>query len=145
MRMQGSAWIALLRLIPAEQIENLALALTSGTEISIQSIIRFEPDYFVIRGRLVGTTDEHAFFIVPFDRINHVTLQRSIKEPEVRAMFGDRSGLDLPREAPRAGAQSEPGGRPLDTAASMTAGVDKASLLERLRARRSESPRVGTP
>jgi hypothetical protein len=87
--MQNSAWIALLRRIPSDQHNNLALVTTIGIEINIQNIVRLEDDYVVIRGRLAGTTETGRAFFVPYDQINYVGIIRELKEPQIRALYGE--------------------------------------------------------
>src|SRR5262249_53533130 len=55
--MQSRTWISLLNRIPQELQDFLVLVTSIGTEISIQSILRIEEEYIVLRGRLAGTTD----------------------------------------------------------------------------------------
>src|SRR5713226_6046189 len=87
--MQNSAWIALLRRIPSDQHNTLALVTTIGIEINIQNLVRIEDDHVVIRGRLAGTTETGRAFFVPYDQINYVGIVREMKEPQIRALYGE--------------------------------------------------------
>jgi len=87
--MQSSAWISLFRLIPHSHHENLSLTTQNGTEITLQSIIRMEMDYVVLRGRLQGSSDAGRVFFVPYDQINFVAFLKEVKEPVIRAFFGE--------------------------------------------------------
>lgn len=98
--MQSSAWISLLRLIPPAHHENLSLLTLNSTEISIQNIIRMEMDYLVLRGRLAGSSDAGRVFFVPYDQINIVAFQKEVKEPVVRAFFGEIQAAPAPAAAP---------------------------------------------
>ena len=165
--MQSGGWIALLRLIPPAQQENLVFTTTSGSEIAIQGVVRTEPDYMVVRGRLTGTTDGGGFFFLPYDQIHFVGFQKPLKEADVRAMFGEKVFQDIVRQetsaappppvaeaAPTAEAMAAPA--PPPPAKTSDSGVrpgvgtpaapeprpgatNKAALLERLRSRRSEA------
>jgi hypothetical protein len=167
--MQSGGWIALLRLIPPAQQENLVLTTTSGNEIAIQGVVRTEPDYMVIRGRLTGTTEGGGFFFMPYDQIHYLGFQKPLKEADVRAMFGEKVFQDYIRqEAPAEAAAppvAEPAPPPQPAAPAIPApapakpgdsdarprpsgvagpeprpsATNKAALLERLRSRRSES------
>ena len=96
--MQNSSWIALLRLIPASLHNQLALMTTIGVEIAIQNVFRMEEEYLVVRGRLSGTTDSGRIFLVPYNQINFVGLQKILKEPEVEAIFNGTHGAAAPTE-----------------------------------------------
>src|SRR5260370_35144676 len=101
--MQASAWMALLRLVPPAHHNNLMLTIANGTEMAVNSIVRAEKEYLVIRGRLTGTTEGGGFFFVPFDQIKYLGFQRPGKEAEVRAMDGEGVRRNPPRpDAPPA-------------------------------------------
>src|SRR5947209_19917615 len=85
--MQSAAWAELLRLIPPALRENLSLTTSTGAEIALQNIVRADRDYIVIKGRVTGTTDGIGLFIIPFDRLSHLTFQKSVSEADVRALF----------------------------------------------------------
>ena len=154
--MQSEAWAELLRLIPPALRENLSLTTSTGAEIALQNIVRADRDYLVIRGRVTGTTDGHGLFIIPFDRLSHLSFPKSVNEAEVRALF-EQTG-QVPAIAPSAAglepaeatsASSDQGTGPQTSTSSPTeaadpgsSGVDKAALLERLRNRRPASPPV---
>lgn len=87
--MQNSAWIALLRLIPPAQQDNVVLTTSNNTDIAVQAVLRAETDYLVIRGRQTGTTEGGGFFFLPYDQIVYLGFQRPWKEAEIRAMFGE--------------------------------------------------------
>jgi hypothetical protein len=154
---QSAAWTELLRLIPPALRENLALVTSNGAEIALQSIIRAERDYLVIKGRLTGTTEGHGVFIIPFDRLSHVTFQKSVTEAEVKALFEaaptsnalatsneTQGATPTSRSAPAEltpvehDKHAESSNRPLGLE-PRPAAVDKAALLERLRSRRPVS------
>jgi hypothetical protein len=162
--MQNTAWIALLRLVPPAQQENIVLTTSNNTDIAVQSIIRAEKDFLVLRGRLTGTTDGGGFFFLPYDQIVYLGFQRPWKEAEVRAMFGeiepaaaaaetaspDEEAAAPPAEEPAPASRPPEAGKPAAHAspASQTSrgsspkirdGIpNKAALLEKLRSRRSE-------
>jgi hypothetical protein len=92
--MQGASWVALLQRIPKDRHDNLMLMTTTGIEVAIQGIIRSEHEYLVLRARLAGTDVSRILFL-PFDQITYVAFQKTVKEVEVRAMFGEA----IPAEA----------------------------------------------
>jgi hypothetical protein len=152
--MRNPEWVDLLRNLPAPLQENLVLNTTAGSELAIQKVICAGGDYLLIRGRLTGTTDEAAFFLVPFERINYLGLPKSLKEDMVRDLFKVPVPSESAEETP-ASPQSSPdpaatpstdsastgSAQPIQLAnangqAGAAPNVDKAALLERLRARR---------
>ena len=108
--MESSAWITLMRIIPPEQHDNLAIMPLSGVEINVQSILRTEAEFMVIRGRLSGTTDSGRIFFVPYDQINFLNFQKPLKEPDVHAMFGGAPGTFAPAPLPGAKQAAAPPG-----------------------------------
>jgi hypothetical protein len=86
--MQGPAWIGLLRRIPAAQQDTLFLVTTTGAEIVLQSIVRLEGDFVVLRGRMAGSTDAGRVIIVPYDQISYAGFSRKFTDPEVQALLG---------------------------------------------------------
>jgi hypothetical protein len=87
--MQNSAWIDLFRRIPPEQHNTLAIVTSVGIEIAIQTLVRIEEHFVVIRGRLAGTTDTGRAFFIPYSQINYLGFVQEIKEPQLRALFGE--------------------------------------------------------
>ena len=85
--MLSSSWIELIRLIPPQRYDNLTVTTSSGMEINIQTVLRAEEEYMVVRGRLSGTTDAGRIFFVPYDQINFLNFITPLKEAEVHAMF----------------------------------------------------------
>jgi hypothetical protein len=147
--MQGSSWMALLEKIPPEQLDNLLFITNNGTGIAVKGVLRAEPEYVVVRGRLLGAAEEGGgFFFVPYDQINYVGFQRLIKETVILSMYDGKAPpikLASPTRPEGAGAAeptsaSAPSPNPDSDsagAARPTAAPGKAALLERLRARRT--------
>jgi hypothetical protein len=151
--MQGSSWMALLEKIPADQLDNLFFITSNGTGISVKGVVRAESEYVIIRGRLLGTTEEGGgFFFLPYDQINYVGFQRLIKESVIHSMYdgtaapsrlgsatkpeaadgSEPASPASPAPAPTPSPDSDSAGAPRPVAAP-----GKAALLERLRARRT--------
>jgi hypothetical protein len=87
--MQNSAWIVLLRRIPPDQHNTLAIVTTIGIEINVQNLVCIEDDHVVIRGRLAGTTDTGRAFFIPYNQINYMGIVKEMKEPQIRALYGE--------------------------------------------------------
>lgn len=93
----NQAWIELFRRIPTSMQDSLALGLTTGSEIVVQKIVRLDPDFMVIRGRLAGTQDAGRLVMIPYVQLTFVAVQRELKDAEVEAMFGKSAPVaDVP-------------------------------------------------
>lgn len=86
--MQNSAWVALLRHIPAEQHNQFMLVTTAGTEIAIQSLLRIEQEFVALKGRLSGSQDAGRVFFIPFANIDYVGTSSPIKDSDFNEAFG---------------------------------------------------------
>jgi hypothetical protein len=111
--MHSRSWISLLRRIPQEWHDSLVVVTSIGTEISVQSIIRMEDECLVLRGRLGGSSDAGRVFFIPFDDINHLLLQKEMKETDIQALYG-MLPLKAPAASPQEPAKPQP---PVETAA----------------------------
>lgn len=162
--MQNADWIALLRQIPTEIHPQVVLVLNNRTELSIETVLRTEPTFLLMRGRVAGTTEGGLAFIVPYEQVSAMYLHRQIKETEVEAIFGPARGVaaarpadgssppptvsltPLPEPMSPAPEPSTPGaampafGRPSEATA-----VARNNLLERLRAARQAAQPTTIP
>jgi len=86
-----STWANLLANMPGEWRDTLVVKTMTGTEISVQSIVRIDSNLLVIRGRVAGTTDQGQLYFVPLERLETVCIQRPPKEDEVQKKFGEYS------------------------------------------------------
>jgi hypothetical protein len=84
----NESWIAMFRRIPANLHDTLSLGLTTGSEIVVQKIMKLEPDFMIIRGRVAGTQDSGRIVMIPYAELTYVAIQRFLKDPEVAAIFG---------------------------------------------------------
>ena len=87
--MLGPSWIALFERIPAKYHDTLALSLVTGAEIIMQSVLRLESDFAILRGRMAGSTDAGRVIILPYDQIVNAAFTKRMLEPEVKAVFGE--------------------------------------------------------
>jgi hypothetical protein len=141
--MQGSAWVSLLRLLPPEHLDKLILITVNGIEIYLQGILRTDPEYLTVRGRLAASTEGGRVFFLPYDQICLIGFRDGIPEAKVQEMLGaapagSTNGLShasdaaLPADANAASPVSE------SSKSSRTSlQPAKAALLERLRRARS--------
>src|SRR5204863_4530512 len=86
--MQGPSWIALFNRIPSRLHDSVAMTLVTGAEIIMQSMLRLESDYAILRGRMAGSTDAGRVILLPYDQIVNVAFTKRMLEPEVEAVFG---------------------------------------------------------
>lgn len=61
----------------------LVIALTSGLEIAVQQLGKVEDECILIRGRVGGQAETGRVFLVPFDKINAVYVNRLVLSEEV--------------------------------------------------------------
>jgi hypothetical protein len=138
------AWIAMFRRIPVQLHEVLALGLTTGAEIVVQKIVKLEPDFMIIRGRLAGTQDAGRVVLIPYGQLTFVAMLRDLKEAEIESIFGKGAlpvAVDLPpvnTEEPEPAVQ-EPaeGGEPASEKKS--GALARGSMLAKLRERMKDA------
>ncbi|HEX4588375.1 MAG TPA: hypothetical protein VH120_00475 [Gemmataceae bacterium] len=97
--MKNTDWIDLLRLIPEEQHNILVLTTLTGVDLNVETILRTEESYVVFRGRVSGITDEGRVFFVPYRQIDFLQINRTVKEAEIRRMYGDSPEPEAERAA----------------------------------------------
>ena len=140
----NETWIALFHRIPAEYHDNLALGLTTGAEVVMQRVVRLDPEFMIIRGRLAGTTDTGRILMVPYVQLTYVAIARDLKDAQVEAIFGagaPATAAAMPAVTPPPAAPdlapaetavpSEPAA-PVDAPAKVEQ-PNKKALLEKLR------------
>jgi hypothetical protein len=160
--MSNPDWVALFRQLPKEVHSQLVIVSQNRTDISVDTIFKLEPAFMVIRGRLGGTTETGLLFMVPYDQISSIFVNREIKENEVDSLFQSPQMVARLASASHQGANqttSEPNrlsaslqgavprpavaatAKPAATAGRSVAGdpssVARTNLLERLRAARN--------
>lgn len=142
--MHNSAWVKLLRHVPADQQSKLMLMTTSGIEITIQCLLRIDAECLALRGRLAGSTDAGRVFFVPYSHIDYFGFQQPLKESEFHELF---SSLDLPaaptaptaEPAPSATAEPPASSGP-PVAPSRNPSAIKSTVLEKFRSRSITNP-----
>lgn len=136
--MPSAAWARLLRLVPPQEQDGLMLVTSNRTEIAIQSILRFDPDFLIVKGRLAGSQDAGRVFFVPYEQLDHIGFYRAVKDAEFNEMF---AGLDASQPAFAAAPEQAADGSKIPI---------KSAVLERFRARGGStiigpSPLAGLP
>ena len=127
--MQGPSWISLFERIPTTLHDTLAITLATGAEILMQSMLRLESDFAILRGRMSGSTDAGRVLIIPYDQIVNLAFTKRMLEPEVQAVFGKtlESPTALNGTAP-AGAEAAVAAGPSPVEVPRPAGVAPTSV-----------------
>ena len=102
----------------------------------MDTIVRFEEQFLVLRGRQGGTVEEARGFFVPYDQMLCLRLDRIVKVEEMQEFFGPTESTLTPaaRETPLV----PPSNQPTPTVPTDPA-VASRLLLERIRAVRASS------
>jgi hypothetical protein len=131
--MTSDDWINTLQLIPLAEHSKLIIVLQNGTELCVDAIVRYEPEFLVIRGRQGGQVEEGRGFFVPYRQFLCLRLDRVMKSEELQAFFG-ADGLAAMDVIPEAAESAQPAQAvPTDPA------IASKLLLERIRAVRASS------
>jgi hypothetical protein len=146
--MKQCGWLDVLKRIPAEEQDNLFFSIDSGTEISLQRILRFEEEFMLVRGRIGGTTDMGRVFVVPYSRIAFAMFNAEVLDEKLAEMFGE---IILNGKEPAVLSASTPGDDGVpdsppvkeETTAETKPAVATRSLRERLRARQAAAAGSG--
>ena len=153
MQQSNEAWISMFRRIPANLHDTLSLGLSTGAELIVQKIVKLEPDFLILRGRVSGTQDLARVVLIPYSQLTFVSITRLLKDPEVDAIFGKGAPppiTDLPPLAAGADAASAEAAlteTPLETTIEEVAAetpkkpeqVSKTVLLAKLRERMKDT------
>jgi len=129
--------------IPPHDLTKIVLILRFGTSITLDTVLRREDEYLVVRGREAGTNDEGRAFFVPFDDVLCVKFDRAVKVSEIKRLYGETVEDDIDLTAPSkpteadAKAKSALADAAVPVAAMDPAAIAKQNLLARIRAART--------
>jgi hypothetical protein len=146
--MQNGAWVELLRLVPENLHHNLLIVTADGSEVCVSNIVRMEPEYLLVRGRVGGTSDVGLAFFIPYDRIVFVRGQKPVPDEVLYGLYGLRPPEQqfIEEAALAETVEDKPAGdensSPCAPGATPTHGVSRQELLERLRLRRQQGSRT---
>ena len=141
--MHNAAWVKLLQYIPLSEQAKLMLVTASGTEISIQCLLRIDPECLALKGRLAGSQDAGRVFFIPYANIDYFGFQQPLKESDFHELFGN---LEIPHAgapviAPPPPAEPEPAAAEEAPAPSLRNPLAiKSSVLEKFRSRSLTNP-----
>ncbi|MDB5313778.1 MAG: hypothetical protein JWO38_7980 [Gemmataceae bacterium] len=149
--MQREDCVDLFKRIPVYSHAQVNLVLHNQATISVDTMVRFEPTYLVMRGREGGSTDEGRAFFVPYEEISYLRIERVVKLGELKRMYGESGYVDAEdvlgqqaavdaaadAKAPQVNAQTPPTTSPI--AAQDPAAIAKQNLLDRIRTARANA------
>jgi hypothetical protein len=92
--MQRDDCVDLFNRIPERYHAQVNLVLRGQGLITVDTVIRFEPTYVVLRGRESGTSDENRAFFVPYEEIAYLRVERALKIGDLKKMFGETDYVD---------------------------------------------------
>jgi hypothetical protein len=129
----------LFRRIPSADHARVQMIMRYGKPFSIEVIVRMEETYLIVRGRESGNQDEGRVFIVPYEEIIGLRLERAVKLSEVDDWFSDKPQQLVSRPASDESLVETPVAE--DDASLDPAEIARQNLLKRIRAAKS----VGKP
>lgn len=132
--------------IPEVDHPKVQLIMRAGPMLSVDTVIRLEPTYLVMRGREGGQTDDERGFFVPYDEILYIKLERAMKLAEMVGMYAAQAPT-VPQTTPAGGVSDTATPPPLANLppAQTPAEIARTNLLERLRAAKSMGTAAGKP
>jgi hypothetical protein len=130
--MTPAEWIDMFHLIPEGETK-LVVVLQNGSELCVDTIVRFEASFLVFRGREGGSIDESRGFFVPYNQITCLRVDRELKVEDLHAIFGSDEEVAKVLDTPVARSEKPTPVAPTDPAAA------SRLLLERIRAARATS------
>ena len=130
----------ILHRIPSADHPKVMFALRAGPMVCLETVVRTEPTYLLVRGREAGNQDEGRAFFLPYEDIVTVKIERMVKLSELEAMFDDKPNQQREERKSAADAAttiSTDTPAPVPAPALDPAEIAKQNLLDRIRAARS--------
>ena len=133
-------WMDMLRLVPEAERTKLVIVLVNGTELCVDTIVRYEESFVVMRGRVGGQVEEARGFFVPYDQMLYLRLDRVMRVEELQAYFSGPGAAPVVEATPEVPAEipvvpGEQAAPPMPTDPATASRL----LLERIRAVRAAS------
>ncbi len=82
-------WLNVLQRIPTDSHDSISIVTTTGAELVVLQMFRFERDFMVIRARTSGTMDTGRTIIVAYSQIDFLAFNKKMTEEEVGVMFAE--------------------------------------------------------
>jgi hypothetical protein len=144
--MTNAEWIEMFQLVPEQEHSKLVIVLQTGSEISVDTLVRFERNFLVLRGRLSGTIEEARAFFVPYDKMLCLRIERIMRLEDLQTML-PATGSRIITPAARPGDETREEGAfrsshptPVGVAPTDPAAASRL-LLEKIRATRAANGR----
>jgi hypothetical protein len=144
--------VDLFKKIPEHFHPQVNMILRGQGMITVDTVVRFEQSYVVLRGREQGSTDEGRAFFVPYEEIAYLRIERVLKLGELKRMYGETGFVDnedkLGQQVAADKAEAEekaavdaqtPAPSPNGSVSLDPAAIAKQNLLERIRAARANA------
>lgn len=148
--MLNSSWEAIFKSIPPELQNQYILVTASGTELAIQSLLRIEAEFVIIKGRLSGSQEQGRVFFLPFEHVDWLGTAAAIKDTDFNEVFGSLRIPTPDRRPAPAEPTAEPSPPPAEqpTVVQVPAGKSgsgqrqaiRSEVLERFRNNRPNAP-----
>lgn len=81
--MEANAWRAIFESIRPEDQTSLVVRTLDSLEVAVEELARIETDVIMIRGRIAGTADNRRLFILPYDKLSSLYVNRVVASEEV--------------------------------------------------------------
>jgi hypothetical protein len=120
--------------LPDFEHPRVHVVMRAGPNVSIDTVIRLEPHYAVIRGREAGNQDEGRVFFVPYEEMVCMKMERVVKAHELEEWYSDTAGVSRRGDSAPKASGVDPTEDPVVQDPSSIA---RQNLLERIRAARS--------
>ena len=130
--MASAEWIDMFQLIPEEE-QKLVIVLQNGSEICVDTVVRYESSFVVLRGRAGGSIDESRGFFVPYGQMTCLRLDWEFRLEDLKSMFGTDADSVKTTDIPVTRSEKPTPVAPTDPATA------SRLLLERIRATRANS------
>ena len=87
--MTNQEWIDMMKVIPEVDQNTMVIVLQNGCEINVDTFVRFEPNFIVMRGRVGGQTEDGRGFFVPYDQMLYFRIERLTNIAELREIMAE--------------------------------------------------------
>lgn len=151
--MHNGAWETLLRHIPADLQNKFTIMTTSGTEITIQCLLRVEKELVVFKGRLSGSQDQGRLFFLSFQNIDYIGTLVAITDAQFAEVFDSLQFPEPPQSQslpavapdpdepllPPSGSNGQGNGHGAGSGSGVRRAI-RSEVLERFRSARPSAP-----
>lgn len=129
---------------PIHAMSNLVLK--NAVAIAIDTVIRFEPNYILVRGREGGTTDEGRSFFVTYEDIAYIKIEKVLRANDLRRLYGEGPEVEVEMTGEEGEEEVKSAmptvsdvvtPSPVQSAPMDPAAIAKQNLLDRIRAART--------